>query len=89
MKQSKYFRVSGKVQGVFFRASTQRQAKQLGLGGWVRNREDGDVEGRASGDSAQLTEFINWLAGGPALANVEELQVEEVEHEAFSDFEIR
>ena len=89
MKQSKYFRVSGKVQGVFFRASTQRHAQQLGVSGWVRNCADGDVEGMASSDLSSLREFINWLGSGPVLANVKELQVEDVDYQEFSDFEVR
>lgn len=64
------FRVSGRVQGVFFRKSTQAQAEVLGLRGWVRNAEDGGVEGLASGSAEALASFHAWLHRGPPAAAV-------------------
>ena len=64
------FIVHGKVQGVGFRAATQRRAAALGLEGWVRNRSDGAVEGLAGGEAGALTRLREWLAHGPPAAAV-------------------
>ena len=68
------FFVAGKVQGVFFRASCARQATQLGLVGWARNLPDGRVEVLAGGPPAGLDELGRWLAEGPALAVVRNVE---------------
>ncbi len=65
--------VSGKVQGVFFRASTARQAEQLGLRGYARNLPDGRVEVLATGEEAALATLADWLRQGPPRARVDEL----------------
>ena len=57
--------ISGKVQGVFYRASTQNEAKKLGLTGWVRNLEDGTVELEAQGDSEDVDRLLKWCRQGP------------------------
>jgi acylphosphatase len=67
--------VRGRVQGVFFRASTQREAKRLGLTGWVKNRPDGSVEILAEGDEDGLKELIAWAQKGPSAARVERVDV--------------
>jgi acylphosphatase len=64
------FVVSGKVQGVFFRASTVRVAEQLKLRGFARNLPDGRVEVLALGDTAALEALAGWLWKGPPLASV-------------------
>lgn len=64
------FLVSGKVQGVFFRASTVRMAEQLGLRGYARNLPDGRVEVLAVGEPAALEALAGWLGQGPPLASV-------------------
>ena len=69
------FIVSGRVQGVFYRASTQRQARSRGLTGWVRNRSDGRVEVLACGDELQLGVFAKWLEIGPEYAKVTNIVV--------------
>lgn len=63
--------VRGRVQGVFFRASTQREAKRLGLTGWAKNLADGTVEVVAEGEDDSLKEFLGWLQRGPTAARVE------------------
>jgi acylphosphatase len=83
------YRVHGRVQGVFFRASTKQQADVLGISGWVRNSDDGDVEGLASGSKEQLQSFKEWLSHGPRMARVEKLQIEDSDYEAFEGFTIR
>lgn len=74
LKQVQLF-VRGRVQGVFFRASAQREAKRLGLTGWVRNRPDSSVEILAEGEEDQLKELIAWANRGPSAARVERVDV--------------
>lgn len=69
------FVVSGKVQRVFFRASTARMAERLGLRGVARNLPDGSVEVLALGPPAALDSLHAWLAGGPPLARVDRVTV--------------
>ncbi len=68
--------VSGRVQGVGYRAGAQRYANQLGLSGWVRNQPDGSVEILAEGPDDKVEELLTWCRSGPFLANVENLNVE-------------
>jgi acylphosphatase len=70
-KQGARFLVQGRVQGVFFRASTKREALTLGLTGWVRNTNDGHVEVLAFGSTKQLSELETWLHQGPKTARVD------------------
>ena len=65
-----HFIVSGKVQGVWFRASTREQALRLGLRGSANNRVDGSVEVVAIGSSETVDELERWLWQGPPLAEV-------------------
>lgn len=65
--------IEGKVQGVWFRASTQAEAQRLGLSGWVRNRADGRVEAVAEGPREQLQALVDWCHQGPDLARVTEV----------------
>jgi acylphosphatase len=67
--------VRGRVQGVFFRASTQREARRLGLTGWVKNRPDGPVEILAEGEEDELKELIAWANRGPSAARVERVDI--------------
>jgi acylphosphatase len=63
--------VRGRVQGVFFRASTQREAKRLGLTGWVKNTSDGTVEFVAEGEEQELRQLLGWAQRGPSAARVD------------------
>ena len=74
-------RVHGRVQGVFFRASTEEEARRLGLSGWVRNRRDGSVEVFAQGAPEAVEALLAWLHEGPPLAEVVRVDWEEVEPE--------
>ncbi|MBC5805849.1 MAG: acylphosphatase [Candidatus Eremiobacter antarcticus] len=80
--------VRGRVQGVFFRASAQDEARLRHLTGWVRNRADGAVELVAEGSDEALAAFTAWCRRGPAGAQVDALE-EIVERESgrFSDFQ--
>lgn len=68
------FLVSGRVQGVFFRASTREQASALGLRGYARNLADGRVEVLAAGDLAAIDRLAEWLQHGPPQANVDRVE---------------
>ena len=63
--------VRGRVQGVFFRASAQREARRLGLTGWVKNRSDGAVEILAEGEETSIRELHGWAQKGPTAARVD------------------
>jgi acylphosphatase len=68
------FLVEGKVQGVWFRASTREQALALGLRGFAKNLEDGRVEVLAVGDAGAIDALAEWLRQGPPLARVERVE---------------
>jgi acylphosphatase len=80
--------ISGKVQGVFFRASTKAKADELGVKGFVRNEPDNRVyiEAEASEDVLKL--FVAWCHEGPRLAKVDQVEVTEGEYQGFMDFSI-
>ena len=71
------FHVSGKVQGVFYRASAAEEASRRGLRGWVRNRSDGTVEGEVEGPDAEVEGFLAWCRRGPTHARVDRVEVTE------------
>lgn len=81
--------VFGRVQGVFFRASTQTIAHDLGITGWVHNEADGSVRIEAEGDEKELSQFLEWCHHGPAHAVVDSVQTEHIELTKGVDFEIR
>ena len=84
------FLVSGKVQGVWFRASTREHALGLKLNGYARNLADGGVEVVASGDDAALDALEKWLWQGPPLAKVTEVRRQPLEDGAdFQGFDTR
>jgi len=66
-------RVSGKVQGVFYRASTQEKAQVLNLSGWVKNEADGSVSIEAEGSEANLEQLLEWCRSGPPRATVDQV----------------
>lgn len=69
--------ISGRVQGVGFRATTRRTARKLGVKGWVKNLKDGRVETVAEGNEQAIEKFIKFLHKGSAMARVEDVEVEE------------
>jgi acylphosphatase len=81
--------IAGHVQGVWFRASTQDKAKELGLTGWVRNLPDGKVEVLACGDKDKLEELHQWLHIGPQLAKVTDVVYEECEWQEYDRFGVK
>jgi len=68
--------IHGKVQGVFFRASTKDKAKELRLTGFVRNTGDGTVEVVAEGGRDQLQKLVDWCRKGPQFSHVNDVQLE-------------
>jgi acylphosphatase len=81
--------VRGDVQGVFFRDSTQSEADQRGVAGWVTNRFDGAVEALFEGDPGDVQALVDFSKGGPSQADVKDVDVEDREPEGLSDFEVR
>jgi acylphosphatase len=75
MKSNVHVIISGRVQGVWFRASTKQKAEQLGLTGWVRNTADGCVEAVFEGEENIVKEMIDWCHHGPPLAEVEKVEI--------------
>ena len=79
--------VSGRVQGVSYRASTAHEARALGLVGWVRNLANGNVELEAEGE--RVAELLEWCKHGPPAAQVDEIRVEEVAPTGGATFDVR
>ena len=67
--------ISGKVQGVWFRANTKQKAEQLGLTGWVKNTYDKNVEAVFEGEEILIQEMLEWCHRGPPLSKVENVEV--------------
>lgn len=80
--------VSGKVQGVWFRASTKEEAERLNLTGWVKNLPDGRVEVMACGKKEQVEQLWEWLQKGPRLAKVDKVDREELTPTLSEGFQI-
>lgn len=76
MKARAHVFVSGRVQGVFFRANTRDRARQSGVGGWVRNLPDGRVEAVFEGEKDKVSEVVGWCRHGPSSADVSDVDVE-------------
>ncbi|MCB9477058.1 MAG: acylphosphatase [Deltaproteobacteria bacterium] len=81
--------ISGRVQGVWYRGSTQSRAAALGLDGWVRNLPDGRVEAHVQGPQGKVNELIAWCRQGPPAAIVDDVEVRWVDVGKFSGFEVR
>ena len=90
MKICKRCLVSGKVQGVFYRASTAERARALGITGYAKNLSDGRVEVLACGEAAEVEELIDWLWQGPPAAKVQGVDVQDADPgDAPRDFSAR
>ncbi|MFK7810708.1 MAG: acylphosphatase [Saprospiraceae bacterium] len=80
--------VYGKVQGVWYRASTKRKAEELGLSGTVENKTDGSVYIEVSGSEDQINSLIDWCKEGPELAEVRRVNIESIEQKSFTGFTV-
>jgi len=90
MKSSVHVIISGRVQGVWFRASTKQKAEELGLTGWVRNTSDGNVEAVFEGEDNLVKEMISWCHHGPVLSKVKKVEVTKQNvTNAFDNFSVR
>lgn len=81
--------VSGRVQGVYYRQSTQQQAERLGIDGWVRNLADGRVEVLLEGDEAVVRELQVWLHEGPPDAEVTAVELQLMPAQCITGFIVR
>lgn len=81
--------VSGKVQGVFYRATTRDTAGEEGVDGWVKNLADGRVEAVFEGPEAAVESMVEWCHEGSPQARVEDVEVEYADPEGIDGFEIR
>ncbi len=87
-KKSMKFIVSGIVQGVGFRYHTCHEGNRIGLTGYAKNLNNGDVEVVACGEERQLDSLHTWLKQGPRMAKVTHLSVEQIEYKAYAGFKI-
>ena len=76
MNERVHLVITGRVQGVWYRASAQQAGQERGLTGWVRNLPDGAVEAVAEGPREKLQDFISWCHEGPPAARVDHIDVE-------------
>jgi acylphosphatase len=81
--------VSGRVQGVAFRAGARAEAHRHGVEGWVRNRADGRVEAVFEGAASAVAALVAWCGEGPRLARVAQVEVREEAPEGLAGFEVR
>lgn len=87
MKKHFNITVKGKVQGVFYRASTEKKANELRVKGTVKNLPNGDVYIEAEGDEENLSNFLAWCKQGPSQARVAKIEVNEGELRNYSLFQ--
>ena len=80
--------VSGRVQGVFFRAECAQRARAGGLGGFVRNTRDGTVEAVFEGEAEAVDSMVQWMRQGPPLAQVDDVVVTDEEPRGDPEFRI-
>jgi len=82
--------VTGRVQGVWFRANTQKTAQALGLAGWVRNTPDGNVEIHVQGEKVSVNKLLSWCYKGPSGSRVDKVDFNETVADTYLDgFTIR
>lgn len=81
-------RITGLVQGVFYRVEMKKMADLLGVTGWVRNTDDDAVEAHVEGDEGAVQELIDWCRKGPPLARVEKVEITDAATEEQEGFTI-
>ena len=81
--------VTGRVQGVSFRAYAEREANRLGVAGWVRNEPDGSLEIHAEGDRDAVEAFVLWTYDGPSLARVDHVDARPADDTGATEFRVR
>ena len=86
---ARHLSITGRVQGVFFRAWSRERADELGVKGWIRNRPDGHVEAHVEGEESRVEEMIGRLRIGPPAARVDDLRIWNADVCDFDGFEVR
>ena len=86
---SKHIVVNGRVQGVNFRSAAEDAAQDIGVAGWVRNRDDGSVELVVEGDDDAVDRMVGWARQGPSAAEVTDVDVTDTEPQGLTSFEQR
>jgi len=90
MKSNIHVIIKGRVQGVWFRASTKQKAEQLDITGWVRNTADGHVEAIFEGEENNIREMLEWCHHGPPMAEIEKVEVKnQMATNGFNGFTIK
>ncbi len=89
MKKHFNLKISGRVQGVFFRASTREKANEMGVQGFVRNEPDGSVYLEVEGEEDAVQQFINWCHEGPSAARVDKVDQETGDVKNFQGFVVK
>ena len=90
MKKGVHLKISGKVQGVWYRGTTKQKAQELGIKGWVKNTADGCVEAVFVGEDKIVNEMISWCYKGPPLAKVKSIEIiNENINQDFDDFSVK
>ena len=89
MHIARQVRVTGRVQGVFFRAWTAEQARDLGVNGWVWNASEGSVEARLQGEEIAVNQLIERMREGPDGAEVTNVEIADAEPENMDHFTVR
>jgi acylphosphatase len=82
-------KITGKVQGVYYRASAKRKADELGIKGFVRNQPNGSVYIEAEASNEVLQKFMEWCHQGPERAQVQQVETSEAPLQNFTEFEVR
>lgn len=88
-RTARYLKVTGHVQGVFFRAWTRDKARELGIAGWVRNCPDGSVEAHLEGDESKVRWLIDLIGEGPPGSRVDNVRSTDAKIEELGTFEVR
>lgn len=87
--ETKHLIISGKVQGVFYRATAKKKAGELNIHGWIKNTSEGNVEAMVTGNTQQIEDFIKWCKSGPDRAVVEEVRIDKQKFREFDSFKIK
>ena len=80
--------ISGKVQGVFFRAQAKHVAERYNIKGWIKNTQDAKVEALITGETANVDEFIKWCKTGPEEAKVDNISISPMPETKFDKFQV-
>lgn len=86
--ETRHLIISGKVQGVFYRASAKEKAMELNITGWIKNTPEGNVEAMISGEEESIASFIKWCRSGPDRATVSDVKIHLREPVQFETFKI-